>query len=96
LAEDSSHLWFPWSGQTTLIGLLVIALKECADLTVLWIAVNVNAVFEVTHRFHQLFTDASDVFKQSYVWFLSQKEGVSLSKEEACSERFLSIGFRPR
>jgi hypothetical protein len=75
------------------MALLVIALKECADLTVLWTAVNVNALLEAAHRFDQLFTDASDEFKQSYVRFLSQNEGLSCSKEEACSERCLSIGF---
>lgn len=70
---------FPGSGKTTLMALIVIALKECADMTVLWTAVNVNAVREAAHRIDQLLTDASDEIKQSYVRFLSQKEEPSCS-----------------
>jgi hypothetical protein len=74
------------------MALIVIALKECADLTVLWTAVNVNAVREAAHQIDQLLTDASDEIKQSYVRFLSQKEEPSCSIDVAFSERRRSIG----
>jgi hypothetical protein len=74
------------------MALIVIALKECADLTVLWTAVNVNAVREAAHQIDQLLTDASDEIKQSYVRFLSQKEGPSCSIDVAFSERRRTIG----
>jgi len=68
------------------MALLVIALKECAELSVLWTAVNVNAVREAAHRIDQLLTDASDEIKQSYVRFLFQKEEPSCSIDVAFSE----------
>jgi hypothetical protein len=74
------------------MALLVVALKECADLAVLWTAVNVNAVREAAHRIDQLLTDASDEIKQSYVRFLSQKEEPSCSIDVAFSERRRKIG----
>ena len=83
---------FPGSGKTTLMALIVIALKECADMTVLWTAVNVNAVREAAHRIDQLLTDASDEIKQSYVRFLSQKEEPSCSIDVSFSERRRMIG----
>ena len=83
---------FPGSGKTTLMALIVIALKECADMTVLWTAVNVNAVREAAHRIDQLLTDASDEIKQSYVRFLSQKEEPSCNIDVSFSKRRRMIG----
>jgi len=72
--------------------LLVIALKECADMTVLWTAVNVNAVREAALRIDHLLKDADDETKKYYVRFLSSREEPRCSVDVAFSQRRQTIG----
>jgi hypothetical protein len=83
---------FPGSGKTTLMALIVIALKECADMTVLWTAVNVNAVREGALRIDDLLKDASEDTKLSYARFLSLREEPGCSVDVALSQRRARIG----
>lgn len=74
------------------MALLVIALKECADMTVLWTAVNVNAVREAALRIDHLLKDADDGTKKYYVRFLSSHEEPRFSVDVAFSQRRQTIG----
>ena len=69
------------------MALIVIALQECADMTVLWTAVNVNAVREGARRIDQLLKDAPANRKLSYARFLSLREESGCSVDVALSKR---------
>ena len=69
------------------MALIVIALHECADMTVLWTAVNVNAVREGALRIAHLLKDAPANRKLSYARFLSLREESGCSVDVALSKR---------